>query len=292
MSAKTYGRQQAVAELILACCIWGFGFIAAQWALESFPPMLQTGGRLCVGALFLLPLVRRETMPLAQLLKITLLPGIFLGLTLWLQTWGLLYTTATRSGFITTLYVLFVPLIELLWDKKAIRRDLWIWVFVALLGTALICKLQEGGQWNLGDLLTLGCAIAAAFQIHVVGKVANSFREPLALNALQILWAGLPLLLAGLMFEQAPAWHAITSKAWLGFFLLAIGSSAIAFGIQVRAQRVLSASTASFIFLLESPLAALFSFLIWNEQLTAGQWWGAFLILLSSGMVIWTNQKK
>lgn len=98
-------QRRAVWELIGASVFWGFGFVGAVWAIQGFGPILATGIRfaLCFVVSFLLyPKMTafKEARPL----------GIWIAAMLGFQTWGLQYTTATKSAFITVLYIVIVPL--------------------------------------------------------------------------------------------------------------------------------------------------------------------------------------
>ena len=275
-------RARACLELGFACTLWGFGFVAAVWALRGgFGPNQVTAMRLTIGGggsaivIALIPGLRRSVS--REQIWLAFLPGVWLSLTLVLQTWGLKYTTATKSGFVTTLYVLAVPVLERTLLKKRLPHGHLSAVAVACFGTALICDFHGGG-WNIGDLLTLGCAIAASFQIVWFGLLRDRTGDAFVFNALQALWAApLPLALA-FAFEDWPK-QAPTALAWAGVASLTLGSTVIAFSLQVRAQKKLRPSTASLIFLMESPFAAIFAMVLLGETLTRSQWFGALLIL-------------
>ena len=134
------GAWGSVAELLIASAFWGFGFVAARWALEALNANEVTLVRFAVAAAVGLPftLTKRARQVWKQNLRWSFVPAIFLLGTLIFQTWGLNYTTSTKSGFITTLYVVFVPLLEAGLNKGRMPRSLWVCVAGALLGTALI----------------------------------------------------------------------------------------------------------------------------------------------------------
>ena len=107
----------AVFQLIVANFFWGFGFIPSVWVLGSLHPAAIIfyrflGAGLATIAIFLVS--KTKFPPLGESLRIGFIPGIFLALTLVLQAWGLKYTTATKSAFITILYVIFVPIMAAL----------------------------------------------------------------------------------------------------------------------------------------------------------------------------------
>jgi drug/metabolite transporter (DMT)-like permease len=247
-------------------------------------PLWMSSFRFLLAGLITLPIAAafptlRAEITLKNFLMI-FLPGLFLSLTLVLQTWGLRYTSATKSGFITTLYVALVPVVEWLFFSK---RMTWLQAFsvvVALAGMALIAGPQDFSNINIGDLLTLGCAMAAACHIISVGHYAHRMKSALLFNTFQSLWAGiLPLGLA-IALEVFPS-SDIGFKPLAGFLYLAILSTVLAFMLQIRAQKFLSPALASMIFLLESPFAAVYAYLLLGERLDWVQWIGAGIIMFA-----------
>lgn len=284
----------ATIQLLMACTFWGFGFVATRFAMESWGAFGLTGVRfflssLVVAALaLLLPSVRAKFS--SQQLFLALIPGVFLALTLTLQTYGLFETTVTNSGFLTTLYVLSVPFVEAWLLGSAIMSGHFVLVAVALVGTAMLSGFL-GQSLNRGDAWTIGCSITAALHIVWISKVSPKVTSDFMFNAYQSFWAGVICLVASLFFEGAPTLNA-SSKAWTGMVFLIFGSTLLAFLIQLRVQRVLTASTASLLFLLEAPFAALFGIMFFDEKLSATQWTGACLILLASAMTAWRAGRK
>jgi len=268
----------------LASTLWGFGFIATRWAMESLSPVWLQVVRYGIVVVLALPfyLWLKKTPP-ARAMRIAAVPGISLGLTLLFQTYGLKYTTITKSGFLTTLYVIIVPLLETL-----IRRQIPTWrhifcVLLALVGTALMTGMGALGDsaWNVGDLLTIAAAFCAAVQILSLGRLASQLPS-FEFNFFQSLWSGIIPLILVLGGEPAPHLSSISAVSVAGLLFLALGSTLLGFQIQIRAQRVISPSIASFFFLLESPVAALFAAWFYAERLTPPQWLGAALIFLAT----------
>ncbi len=289
-------RNQAVIELTFASVLWGFGFVAVVWSLRSMGPLSISGWRFLIAAaagfgimLFAKRLPLREN---SEALRLAAVPGLLLSTMVILQTWGLKYTTTAKSGFITTLYVLMVPLIEGFFLNKKIPRSLILAVLIALIGVALICNLPnellgaptgDKGSWNFGDLLTFACAIMASLHIIWFGVIRDRIGDPFIFNNFQSLWAGLPALLLAFILEPftLPSW---SDYSLIGLIALSLGSSLVAFALQVKAQKVLSPSFASLLFLLESPFAALFGFWLLDETLNGFQVAGATLILAATGL--------
>lgn len=277
-------RRRAIVELVAAATIWGFGFIAVRWSLDGLGALWIVALRFLIAFALTAPVLlsipkARAAMTRRQLL-LALVPGLLLCTTLVLQTFGLRYTSATNSGFITCLYVLFVPPLARVVLKEPLSLANAALVAVALVGTALICNVQSL-VLNVGDLLTLGCAVAAAGHIIALARIARHLESPLAFNALQSVCAGTVALGFALALEPFPAWP-MPAHALVGFGFTVVISTILAFLMQVRAQSVLPAHLASILFLLESPFAAVFAFFLLGERLAPLQWSGAALILAAS----------
>jgi drug/metabolite transporter (DMT)-like permease len=276
-------QRQAIFELIIAGAIWGYGFIATKLVLVSLGPLAMTVVRFTFSCLvifpfgFLIPSFRSKKH--FQLFKWSIIPGVLLTGIMIFQTWGLQSTSATKSSFITTLYIVLVPVFEVFILRRRLKYEHVFWVFLALVGTALICDFQAE-KWNLGDGLTFLCALCAALHIIVLSKISPRIDSPMAFNAYQSLVCAV---VSGLIFALFPeSVRPFTSISLFGLLFLSIASTAVAFMLQIRAQQVLSASTASLLFLLESPFAAIFGFVFLTEVLSINQWLGATLILVSA----------
>jgi drug/metabolite transporter (DMT)-like permease len=282
-------RGRAAAEMLFAAAIWGFGFIAAIWTLETWGPFWATTFRFVVASLFTLIIaaVFRFAKPgrpfaLGSLMKTSFVPGILVGATLLLQTWGLAFTSATKSSFVTTLYVTIVPFFEWAVFRRNLRKPEWFGVAFAMFGVVLMTELSIAGvQWNVGDLLTVLCAITAAAQIVWIGNIQNKIQNAFEFNGAQSFWALLMCAVAA-YFKEPMVWNQPSLQSWIGLFSLAIGSTAVAFALQIRAQRILSSTTASLFFLLEAPFAAVFAYLILAERLSIHQAMGGAIILIAS----------
>lgn len=285
---KTRAEKQAALELVFMSVIWGYAFVAVVKAFEVFTPLAVISYRFLGSLILTIPIVAVSRPMWKELTwrncKLAAIPGIFLGLCLYLQTLGLNYTTATKSGFITTLYILWVPVLEGIWLKKKLSVKHYFYVLLGLVGTALICKFQAG-EWNYGDFLTFICSLAITVQIVAISKFAGEIQSPFVLNGFQTLW-GTITCLVGLVISGEHGYKGWTMVGGLNFLYLIVFSSIIAFTIQVRAQKVLSAGVASMIFLLESPAASFFGFIFFNERLDFSQWIGAGFILLAAVLVV------
>ena len=282
-------KKQAILELLIADAFWGFGFVATVWGLKELSPMQFLFLRFLFSWIFgeifyFLFTPKNERASFLSEIKISLPAGLLLSLVLLLQTIGLKYTTATQSGFITTLYVILVPLFQFFLFQKKQPISVFIYAFIALVGTYLL----TGGnfvQINQGDLWTLACAIMAAFHIIYIGVASPKSKNALRFNTTQSMICFIFISFLMLIEKQSPQVPQM-GLTWAGVMMTVFGSTLIGFTIQVRIQKVLSAATASMLFLLESPFAFIFGYLFLSERLNLIQTIGGFVILIASFLTV------
>jgi drug/metabolite transporter (DMT)-like permease len=286
----SYSR--AVVELLFAALLWGLGFICVRYSMEALSPLWLTSLRFSLAVLIALPLLLipkfRKSLSKADFFM-AIVPGLAISSTLIFQTFGLKHTLVSKSAFITTLYVVFVPLLERVWLKNQVPPKHWLSVFISLLGAAFLADLSWDG-WNFGDTLTLICAALSAIQIVELHRIAKRVNSAFALNTFQFLWGiVLPLPLA-LAMEPWPQFPWATSS-WVAFIFLSLFCTQLAFFIQVRTQKIIPSSTISMLFLLESPIAAGFAAVIFGERLSGLQWAGAILILFAAILAVYRKSE-
>jgi drug/metabolite transporter (DMT)-like permease len=261
--------------LLLTTFIWGATFPATKAVLEHTPPFSFLFLRFLLGALlvgggFLLWRIRLCREPAVLRASAIATCWLFLGYAL--QTVGLNYTTASNSAFITALYVVLVPLI-----LRRFARHVWVATGIATVGLWLLVKPSASG--NLGDLLTLGCAVAFAAHIVCLERFTREVDAP-SLFAWQMM-ASVVLLLPPMLIEQAPA-QAFAPTALLLVGLGVTGGLATgAFAVQMWVQRIVPAQQVALIFASEPAYAAWLSWYFLGETLDSQGWVGSGLILLA-----------
>ena len=293
-------HQRAILELIFAGLLWGMGFVATVWALKIMSPSEVLVIRFLFAYLIgeiIHYFIYRKTQS-----KLVKEPGFwgagfFLAGNLLFQTIGLQFTTATNSAFLTCLYVVLVPLLSAVLFKQKIGTRIYFHVLIALFGSFLLMNTFHV-QLNQGDLWTIACAFWAAGHILYIGHVRKNVSDSFRFNNRQSLAAFLFLtpLLAFNPKIIHNNWSLIDQKTILyaifGIFIVSCGSSLLAFFIQVRTQKYLSPSTASMLFLLESPIALFFGFLFLQERLGGIQIIGCCLIIFAAILQIRWETKR
>ena len=271
--------------LVFATAIWGYGFIATRWTLVVLDPFWANALRFAVAGICSTPflLYKKSFTRKDNILKKSFISSIFLLGILLFQTIGLSLTTVAKSGFITTLYTLFIPIITMIAFKKKYRPTFWILLLMAMLGMALMSNL-EIKDLNLGDFYTLICAVFGALHIIYVGQIANNIDSPVEFNFLQNFFVALMSTVIAFVFKGTVDISVVFEpghNVLIGLLYLGIFSSMISFTAQIVAQKKIPDHIAGLIFLTEAPFAAMFGFLILNETLNAMNLFGASVILLA-----------
>ncbi len=282
-------RIQADLFLLLTAVIWGSAFVVQRVAAQNAGTFLFNGLRFWLGALVLTPVlwisrrdpgsqgeaIRPESRAISRKnLAWIAAAGALLYAASALQQAGLKYTTAANAGFLTGVYVVFVPVILTLFLKQKVRWISWAATLAAAVGVFL---LSGSGQLRLapGDSLELIGSVFWALHVITVGQAVRRI-DLLPFSIGQFLWAGTLNLITGLAVEQS-FWAAI-GQAWWAIAYTGILSVGAGYTLQAAGQRHSPATDAALILSLEAVFAALFGFLIIHEGLLPIQISGCGLI--------------
>jgi drug/metabolite transporter (DMT)-like permease len=266
--------------LLAVTAVWGVTFVQVKDAVAIYPLFAFLAVRFAIASATLAPAAVGR---LRGLGKDGLVAGAVLGSLLaagfGLQTAGLERTTVSSTGFITGLYVLLTPLFALVLFRVRIPVQVWGGVALALLGLGLLSGVEAGS--STGDLLVLASTAAQALQIVMVERYANRF-DAIGLVFLQTVvccaaFGAIALALGDLSVPRG--W-----TVWSALIVTAIFASALAYLIQVWAQRRISATRIAIIFSLETVWAGLFGYLLAGDRLGWLGWGGCALIL--AGIVL------
>jgi len=284
--------QEIRADLImlLAAAIWGFAFVAQREGMETMGPFLFNTARFFIGTVFLLPIVwylskknksqnNKETST-KKLLFAGFIAGLFLFLAASFQQVGIQYTTAGKAGFITGLYIFFVPLIGIFFGQRT-GSGTWLGAFIALIGLYLL-SINKDFSIAQGDLFQLICAIFFAAHILVIGYVAKSM-DPLKLSLIQYFVSAVLSFFIVIAIDELITWKMIVDTA-IPLLYAGIMSIAIGYTLQVVAQQHAKSSHAAIILGLEGAFAVLGGWLILDENLSTRGLLGCGLML--SGMFL------
>ncbi len=285
-------RYAWIVALLGVAAIWGFAFPVVKCALERCPeirgglglaavdrptePMLFLSLRFAIAAILVgavsLPTVRRLT---GRQVLIGCVVGLALCAGYAFQTIGLQRTTASNAGFLTGLYVVLTPLLGAIVHRTLPSLATIAGAGLAVVGLLLIAA-PTGLTIGLGDGLVLVCALGFAVHFVLLGRFAGSSPLP-ALVTLQLAVTAIVTGLLSAATERAPI--PTETGVWVAIVVTAVLATAAAFFLQTSAQRFISPSRTTLILTMESPMAALFGYLMLKERLGARGFAGAALIL-------------
>ena len=274
------------ALLLITAAIWGFAFVAQRVGMDYLGPFTFNAARFTLGSLSLLPLLlisrgertaSENILPRAGL-KLIVFGGFSAGFMLFmgisLQQVGLVYTTAGKAGFITSLYVVIVPIMALFW-KQSTNPGTWLGAVLATMGLYL---LGVTGRFTVefGDLLVFFCAFFWAGQVLIIGWLSPKIPSVKLAFTQFVVCAVLSLIVAVILEDIS--WDALVQASW-AILYSGVFSSGVAFTFQVMAQRHTHPAHASIIMSLEAVFAAIGGWLLLNEILSMRGLMGCGLML-------------
>lgn len=261
--------------LLLTTLIWGATFPATKAALEQIPPLSFLFLRFFLGAVLVgvwLVAVRHHVRRDRAVLTAAAIATAFLFLGYVLQTVGLRYTSASNSAFLTALYVIIVPLILRRFEGRILMATA-----IATVGLWLLVK--PSASMNVGDLMTLGCAVAFAGHIICLERFTRRYDAP-SLLAWQMAAMSV-LFVPTTLWEQAPASAFAPTVVLLIGLGVTGGLATGAFAVQMWAQQIVPAQQVALVFASEPAYAAWLSWYFLGETLDLQGWIGSALILVA-----------
>ena len=279
---------RASALMLLASLIWGTAFVAQTASIGTVGPFYYTGLRFMLGAAVVLAVMalRRRPDPAAHpasnprsLLRDGGLLGGVVAISISMQQIGLESTTVANAGFISSLYVVLVPLLGLLWGRR-VGAGVWLGALLAASGMYFL-SVRQGYSVRHGDWLELGGALFITVQLLLLGRMAPR-HDPLQLAVVQFVVCGLLCLGAGVLVESISL-EALQRAAWTIFYGGAL-SVGVAYTLQVVAQRHAVPAHAAVIFSMEGVFAALAGWLLLRQALDDRALFGCALMF--AGLVV------
>lgn len=282
--------------LLFNTLIWGGTFALIKSAFEDISPSLFLALRFSIATLLLLPFIFKV---LRNVNKQTIVAGSILGIFYFTgfaaQSVGLNLTTATKSGFITGTFVVFIPILQLIIEKRIPKWFNVLSVILVLLGLIMLSSRGEnvfeffsqlGSDFNFGDFFTLICALLFAFQVVYVDVFTKKY-DYLPMVFIQLLITGLGgFLLAGIFSVTGIELIKFNFSNNIIFALLytSVFASILATIIQLKFQKNVSPTKAGIIFSIEPIFAAIFAYFLLNEKISNFGLIGCVLIF--AGLII------
>lgn len=281
-------KMQSNILLLLTAIIWGSAFVAQKSGMDYIEPFTFNGIRTFIGGLVLIPviMIMGKKSPAEQLSKeekaksnkALLIGGVCCGMALFaagsLQQFGVSYTTAGKAGFITTLYVVFVPIISVLLRKR-VRPIMWLCVVLGAIGLYLLCMTDSSFSLTFGDSLVLLCAVAFGIHIMVVDHFSPKM-DGIKLSCIQFLTAG-TLGIIGMFIFETPDINAILDCA-VPILYAGVLSCGLGYTFQVVAQKHAEPTVASLLMSLESVFAVISGAILLGESMSVRELSGCAVI--------------
>ena len=274
-------RQSAL--LLLAATIWGVAFVAQSVGAEYVEPFTFLASRSLIGTAVLLPYIwlrdRKKGMQEVRIDgKRMVIGGVCCGSLLFLasilQQIGIQYTTVGKSGFITAMYIVLVPIVSIFLKKKA-GIKIWMGVILAVCGLYFLCMTPGNISFQKGDMLTFFCAVTFSFHILVVDYFAPRI-DGVKLSCIQFAVCG-ALAAIGMVAFEAPSIEAILS-AWLPILYAGALSSGVAYTLQIVGQRGMNPTVASLLMSMESVISVVAGWAILGQALSGRELIGCVLM--------------
>lgn len=278
--------------LFLAAFIWGIAFVAQSSAAEFIRPFTFNGIRCLIGGLTLLPLVlisekkKHKTLPGGETFdkirfKTALLGGFCCGICLCLgstlQQFGIEQTSVGKAGFITALYIVFVPIVSAVFLRKKIALPVIVSVILGLVGLFLLC-MTEQLSIGKGDFYVLLCSFAFTAHILVIDYFSAK-ADGVFLSCVQFLTCGV-ISLPFILFMEKPQISQILA-AGIPILYAGVLSCGVAYTLQIVGQKNMNPTIASLILSLESVVSVLAGWVILGQTLSGREIAGCIVMFVA-----------
>lgn len=274
----------ATLALVLVTAVWGSSFFLIRGLVDTVPPDDLSAIRFAIAAIAMVAVFGRKLRGLTRRdVVIALGIGAVYGLAQILQTYGLVHTDASTSGFLTGLCVVLTPLLALVFWRDRLPPVTWVAVGLAVAGLAVLCFGGGAGFAGLGpgELLTLASACAYALQIIGLSRFVTPDRAD-GMAVVMMIGVALTCAVGGVADGRVVTPD--TAGGWVAIVWMALFAGALAMWAQTWAQARVPATRAAIVMTLEPVFASTFAVLWGGESITGKLLVGGGLIL--SGMLV------
>lgn len=272
--------------LTLTALIWGSAFVAQSVGMDYVEPFTYLFSRNVIGGIILIPIMKfvdkfngKENNPSAELKdkRTLIIGGICCGIALFVassfQQIGIKYTSVGKAGFITSLYMIIVPIFGI-FLKKHVPKKVWVAVVIAIIGMYFLCMTGETGI-NNGDILVLLCAVGFSLHILIIDHFSPKV-DGVRLSCIQF-WICALISFFPMVILEKPTFSMILA-AWAPILYAGALSSGAGYTLQIIAQKDIEPTIASLICSLESVFSVLFGWLILHQALSGKELFGCALV--------------
>ncbi len=282
--------------LIITTILWGSTFIVTNTLTQIIPPMFYMGVRYLLGFLGFLPFLHRLRHFSRKQVKISIIASLLAWVSFATQTYGIQLTTATKSGFITGLNVIMVPIFIALIFRQKVKGKIWISALLALIGVSIF-SFGEFGALTFGDVLILICDVFYAlyiiyleYNLNKVDSIGFSIILVFNLSFFSFILSFITEDYSYIFnegFSIIFTWQNLLIMVYMG-----IVASSIATLTQTFGQTVVKSTRAAIIYALEPIFAALFAVLLGSEKISIQLFIGGLIIMIGIYISILSNNEK
>ena len=295
--------------LLLTAAIWGVAFVAQSVGMDYVGPFTFNAVRSLLGGIVLIPCIvllkrinagSKDTAGVAECesgdpagqRKVLLTGGVACGVLLCiasnLQQFGIMYTSVGKSGFITAMYIVLVPVLGIFLKKKA-GIKIWCSVAIAVGGLYLLCMTDSGFSIQKGDLLLLLGAVIFSFHILTIDYFSPKV-DGVKMSCIQFFTCGILSMVCMFLFEQ-PQIGAIL-QAWMPIVYAGVLSCGVAYTLQIVGQKGMNPTVASLILSMESVISVIAGWLILHQKLSGRELRGCVLMFAAIILVQLPERKR
>jgi drug/metabolite transporter (DMT)-like permease len=266
-------------SMVIITMIWGITFVMVKDALNDVGPymfaFLRFGLAFLVGSIF-----AYNKIPTIKFSEV--IAGLVCGFVLFagyaFQNYGLMQTTPSKSAFITSVSVIMVPVILFLFRINKVETKVWMSTFLAIIGLYILLD-PTGEGFNMGDILTFGCAFSFAIHVIFQDKYLSEGADIVNFFLTQMIFITVFSFCAALIFEGIE-FH-LTDRLCLAVIITGILATFISFLLMIWSQTVLNANQTAILLSLEPVFAALFSTFFAGEILGFYGWVGGSIVVFA-----------
>ncbi|MGF6376097.1 drug/metabolite transporter (DMT)-like permease [Clostridiales Family XIII bacterium PM5-7] len=279
--------------LIIAAAIWGSNYVFQKIVATEIGPFTFMAARSLLGALTILPIVLfqekkepkraqindpyslKDPRYVKRLTKIAIFCGCINVTGSVLVQWGLIYTDASRASFLNAIYIIFVPILGLMFFHKKTSLNTWVGVILSVIGLYLLC-VTGGFYIAMGDVLVLVSTLFFALHIQLVSKFVHELKG-MHLACLEFFFASIYCTIMA-FFIESPSWQQLLDCSYSILFagILGIG---VCYALQFTAQKYTDPTIAALLMSSESVFGCLGGVLVLGETFTARELVGVVVIV-------------
>lgn len=271
--------------LLITTAIWGTAFAFQRMGMDSIEPSTFNAARMLLAAVAVTPLIalgrKKDKADAAVFRKNTIIGGILCGLCLAgatiFQQVGMVQTSAGKAGFITAMYMLLVPVINLILFRRKSPVVVWIAVVIGIAGMYLLC-INEGFSLSKGDALVSVCALIFSFHIICTDHYVQN-ANPVGMAVIQFYVAALISAIVA-AFTETPGWSDVRN-AIIPILYCGLASGAIGYTLQIVAQKFTDPAVASLLMSLEAVFAVIGGTLILGEKMSIREAIGCLVMFIA-----------